>query len=87
MTGDRGGHVRDVKHQLGGIIASSVVGKLAEARGVASDGALVSGPQLGVRVVGVVKGDPVASLEPAAHVTDLADPGEGLPAGGFGCRG
>ena len=43
---------------------------------VAGDDSLVAGPEPGVRVVGVLKGDPVAALEPAADVSDPADPGE-----------
>ena len=54
---------------------------------VAGDGSLVAGPEPGVRVVGVLKGDPVAALEPAAHISDLADPGEDRTQLGLGRPG
>ena len=74
--GDQADPVSVVQEHGQGASAVPADVELAGPRVVAGDGSLVAGPEPGVRVVGVLKGDPVAALEPAADVRDLADPGE-----------
>ena len=85
--GDQADAVPVVQEHGQGASAVPADVELAEFRVVAGDGSLVAGPEPGVRVVGVLKGDAVAALEPAADAADLADPGEPDVQLGFGRPG
>ena len=74
--GDQADPVSVVQEHGQGASAVPADVELAGSRVVAGDGSLVAGPEPGVRVAGVLKGDPVAAPEPVADVSDLADPGE-----------